>query len=299
MKKDVKTKINGLNMEEESTEFYENLVDVSIPGLEINDEDRRFFAMLDYKFEQIGKEKVTPLKILDNGTVDISEGVYLHGIPIDSTYEEIESRKEHGLLPVEHFGHIESAGECVFCLSVTESCDLEKDCEVKKRYTRYKNLSMFSEKSSVVPAIGFVIDKSATDRDNGKRQLDLFSYVKDKEAYMKKYQLTNDEVALLEFLKANSPNVENIVSGTNRDCFESFNWRAITGGVPSKYVIGIVINPEYLKEKALIESITYEEMLEKVLKQAKMCSEIFNVPVITPDSKVIYKPQNNTENDNL
>ena len=124
---------------------------------------------------------VNPLTIDENEHADLSAGYYLHGIPFDSSAEEIELRRQYGLCCSEYLGVPESAKECSFCLSVTKTKNLESNSVVDKRYlidgngkeTGFDEMCM-----SVVPEVGFIIDKSITHRTDGNRQLNYFDYKK-------------------------------------------------------------------------------------------------------------------------
>ena len=40
-----------------------------------------------------------------------------------------------------------------------------------------------------------------------------------------------------------------------RDSYEKFNWAAITGGVPSKFVVGIVVNKNLIEKLRVIDFV--------------------------------------------
>lgn len=282
--------IKGYNDTQTSEIYTKKLAKVDIDGLDLSEEERKLLALMDAKDELISCEDVEPLTICE-GKVDFSKGYYLHGIPIDATEDEIENRFQMGILSVEHFGILESALECVFCVSVTKTVDYVKNAEVKPRYLKDGSITMLdSLHYSVVPEVGLIIDKSITDNDPQKRQLNFYDFVRDKERYIEKMKLTKEEVELLEFIKKCSPKCETVVNGMFRDSYELFNWGAITGRIPSQFIVGVCINEILIQNKARFKTCTPEEAYAQALKTAINAAEKFNVPVVDSSAKIIFVP---------
>lgn len=285
-------KLNGYNSQEQTIQGYFPLDNFSVEGVEWSNNEKLVFKEMDRRFQTLQSVEVESLTITE-GVADLSKGYYLHGIPVNSSVEEISSRREYGLCCVENFGLLESASEARLCLSVTKSDNIQRDCVVANRYAYYGSIEMLDMAMSIVPEVGFIIDNSVTHRTDDLRQLNFFEYIRDKDAFIKKFNPTDEELKILETVEKLSPKAKTVVTGMFRDSYEKFNWAAITGGVPSKFVVGIVVNKNLIDVRAAEKGVSKEEYYSQAIETAKICSELFNVPILDQSANIIYNSRSN------
>lgn len=172
--------------------------------------------------------------------------VLLHNIPMPSSIEEVEGRKDLGFLASEWFGKLEHRQEDRFCASFIKSKGLKpKENNIKENSN---------------PHLTFIFDAESKDFKSLKK-LDLFQYCRNKQKdNLDKYSA--DEIKLLESLLEWSP-------GAKRISEKQPTWSAIPGGVPSGFVVGVIAND--IKENS------------KEMEIAIKVAEKFGVPLLRSD----------------
>ena len=102
---------------------------------------------------------------------------------------------------------------------------------------------------------------------------------------------------MLETIDRYSVKANGVVNGMYRQSYDKFNWAAITGGVPPQFVVGIVVNKKLINAKSKFPwmrgSLSEREYVEKVIETARICGEMFNVPVFDEAGNIIYHAKEN------
>lgn len=198
----------------------------------------------------INTQDVSPIKFDENFAILENRKVLLHNIPMPSSVEEVEGRKNLGFLASEWFGKLEHRQEDRFCASFIKSKGLQpKECKIEQES---------------LPQLTFIFDAEGKDLKPLLR-LDLFQYCRNKENNkLDKYK--SEEIEILESLLQWS-------SGAKHVSQKEQSWAAIPGGVSSNYVIGVIANN--VKENS------------KDMEIAIQVSEKFGVPLLRPDLTAI------------
>ncbi|MBQ7977963.1 MAG: hypothetical protein IJ301_05200 [Clostridia bacterium] len=191
----------------------------------------------------------------ENGKA-ILNGTYLtHGIPISDDIDGLLNRKELGILPSEWFGIMEKYGECRFCSSFTKKNNFDKN-------------------EFLDASIEFIVDTTAPEMQY-LLHLDFFEYTRNK-TNGNLISYTQDEIDFLETINSLSP------SGSSA-AKKRLSWCAIPGGLPSKYIVGI-----------MTDAINKDQPSQDFIIKA---SEIFQVPVIDSELNLVYQNSQTLTND--
>ena len=184
---------------------------------------------------------------VSNGRADLSNKVYLeHRIPMPTRREELDSRRELGILASEWFGSLEKFSECRFCSSFTA-------------FEGNESLTAGPKEKSV----SFIFD---TQSDDLKKLLHV-NYFRF-QRLRKKGDLSSYSKGELRFLTQLDEwsNMKNVKDGplkhlngkSGEDVAHKHpNWVAVPGGIPSKYIVGIMlhgVNPSEL-EPEIVEAL--------------------------------------------
>ena len=195
--------------------------------------------------------KPSPINVSSNKANLDERVLLLHNIPGVKNADELNSRKELGLIASEWFGKLESRQEDRFCCSFVKSLGVQP----KDNTDQDKQLT-------------FIVDTEVQELRK-LLHLDLFQYSRKKRAGdLSSY--TEEEQKNIEALLEWSPTAGYVAE-------KNPTWSAIPGGIPSKYIIGIIAqgyNPE-----------TDAELLKQI-------GDKFNVPVMDPSLNILYKNQN-------
>lgn len=204
--------------------------------------------------ENLYKSSLNPKDVYP---IEISEGfaklenrkVLLHNIPLPTSADEIDSRKDLGFLASEWFGKLEHRKEDRFCAS----------------FMKYNGLEPKISKNEGMPQLTFIFDAESEGLKN-LLKVDLFQYCRDKQNNnLDNY--TKKEINFLENLLQWSCGAMSISK-------KEPTWVAVPGGVSSDYVIGIIANN--IEENS------------KEMETAIQIAQKFNVPLLKPDLTVIY-----------
>ncbi len=198
------------------------------------------------------------LEVID-GKLDFSNRILLeHSTPI-GPLEEMQSRKDLGIVASEYFGALEKFSEGRFC----------------SFFTKVKNNNLHENTK-----FSFLIDTSSPALRK-LLHLDYFQFVRQKE----KNDLSMYSQEDVEFLSQlhewtdKSATADPILSNLNGSSKQSThvalkntNWSAIPGGIPSKYIVAIVSD---------IKETDYE------FDHLKNIAKLFDVPVIDCQRNII------------
>ena len=192
----------------------------------------------------LNSKNVSPIEFDENTALFNDRKILLHNIPMPTSLEDVEGRKDLGFLASEWFSKLEHRHEDRFCASFFKSKGLEPKEDEK-------------DKS---PHLTFIFDAESEDLKPLLR-LDLFQYCRNKENNnIEKYKA--EEIEILEGLLQWSPGAQSISKSKP-------TWSAIPGGVSSNYVIGVIANN-------IQENSNEMNIAIKV-------AEKFNVPLLRPD----------------
>ncbi len=234
-----------------------------------NPDAEEIVKQIDEMFNNASKKEVKGLQTDKDGKVDISSGYYFHEIPLNSSEESIVSRAENGILPTERFGQLESAGEMRFCVGVSYCDNLQEGSKLRKRYVGNPMYDFWDCKMSQTGRLSLIIDPSICETS-----LEFLSFVAGKQPEDEK------DTKVLKFVKSLSPKADTIVNGEYKTSYTDFNWRAIVGGIPPQYIVGVFINEEY-------QNSSDAACAEENLKLAQFCAKTFNCPLINQEGKCI------------
>ncbi len=249
----------------------------SLKQLDIDSpEAEQVVPLIDKTFSLSSEKTVKKLQFDEEGKVDISRGYYFHTIPVTSSKESIKCRAKYGILPTERFGCWESAEEMRFCVGVSYCDDLKEGTKLGKRYIGDPKYNFWDEMLSQTGRVSFIIDPSITDES-----LEFLSYIDGKQPK------TEEEKRIFEFVESLSPKAKEIVKGLYKTSYSQFNWRAIVGGIPPQFVVGVFINTDYQDG---IHTETEEEKA-KCLQLAQFCADTFNCPLVNQEGRCIYQAE--------
>ena len=255
-------KIEGLNESVENLEFYDTIFDgmdafeKSSGYTAFSPEEKELIKKIDDLFSKAdGVKDVPPLKIDKDGNVDFSRGYYFHNIPIESSEEGIVHRSQNGILPTERFGYPEGSGEMYFCVGTIYSNDFLNDTKFRKM-----KLGLITFSNQNIGNVSFIIDPSITD------------YMPEFYSYIKNPDKSVEHSDILEFLSRESKNAKGNVFELRR--YDLCGWRAIIGGIPPQFVVGVVCNTSCRNS-------------EGAFKTAKLCSKYFNIPIVDQNGEII------------
>lgn len=198
--------------------------------------------------KSVNTQNVSPIKFNEDFAILQDRKLLLHNIPMPSTIEDVEGRKDLGFLASEWFGKLEHRQEDRFCAS----------------FIKHKGLQPKENANEQSPQLTFIFDAESKDLKS-LLKLDLFQYCRNKQNNnLEKY--TQEEIEILEALSQWS-------SGAQAISLKQPTWSAIPGGVSSNYVIGVIANN--IKENS------------KEMEIAKQVAEKFSVPLLRPDLTAI------------
>lgn len=196
----------------------------------------------------IDTKDVLPIEFDDNFALLEDRKVLLHNIPMPSSVDEVEGRKDLGFLASEWFGKLEHRQEDRFCAS----------------FVKHNGLQAKEKSEEEKPQLTFIFDAESEDLKSLLR-LDLYQYCRNKQnKKLKKYK--PEEIEILEAILQWSPGAESISQKRQ-------TWSAIPGGVSSNYVIGVIANN--IQEDS------------KEMEIAIQVAEKFSVPLLKPDLTAI------------
>ena len=244
---------------------YDDLINSAIN--ELKSKYSSMFSTIDNLYQKANNnENPSKLDIVE-GYANLGQKVFLeHRIPLPETRESLDNRRELGILASEWFGVFEKCSECRFCSAFTG-------------FVGNKNFSASQGEKS----ISFIIDTQSEELRK-LLHLDYFRFQRcRKEGDLSSY--TEDEIEFLTQLDewSNHNNATDKIlqqlngKGGEDVAFEYPNWIAVPGGVPSKYIIGIMlhgVDPQELSSE-----------LKDALKD-------FNCPILDESYCVIYAPNN-------
>lgn len=244
---------------------YDDLINSAIN--ELKSKYASMFSTIDNLYQQANNNG-NPNKLdIVEGYADLGQKVFLeHRIPLPETRESLDNRRELGIIASEWFGAFEKFGECRFCSSFTG-------------FVGNQDLSASQGEKS----ISFIIDTQSEELQK-LLHLDYFRFQRcRKEGDLSAY--TEYEIDFLTQLdewsnhnNASDSTLQQLNGKGGEDvAFEHPNWIAVPGGVPSKYITGIMlhgIGPQELSVE-----------LKDALKQ-------FDCPILDESYSVIYAPNN-------
>ena len=209
----------------------------------------------------INAQDVSPIEFYEDLALLEDRKVLLHNIPMPSSIEEIEGRKDLGFLASEWFGKLEHRREDRFCASFIKSKGLSPKIEKTNGEPKF---DIEGNEIKPAPQLTFIFDAESKDLKSLLR-LDLFQYCRNKQNdKLDKYK--DEEIEILETLLQWSSGAKNIAQ-------KEQTWSAIPGGVSSNYVIGVIAND--IKENS------------KEMEIAIQVAEQFGVPLLRPDLTAI------------
>ena len=231
-----------------------------------------FFNTLEQLYSNSLNGKPKPLDIQGDTATAKNRMLLLHNIPCNS-YEDLQSRKDLGVIASEWFGKLEQCSEGRFCSFFIKKQGLnEKEPE--------QETQQFSE-TQPSKMLTLIIDAEAPELQEFMR-LDYFQYLRNEQAgTLDNY--TPDELAILQQLdqwtnhdktddavlsRLNGSSSSSIKAATNNP-----NWVAVPAGVAPNYIIGVMAH-NFNKTKEDMEYL-------------KNVSKIFGVPVIDEQSKIL------------
>lgn len=278
-------------MQRKHDEFVKGQFDEEIAGLLENTKQKysKMFKKMEELFSNAsinGQAKKLEIK---DGVIDFDGRTFLlHNIPIDSDEEALQSRKDLGLIATEWFGKLEKFSESRFCTSFIKSNSGTNGKPIKHG-----------------KSITFVVDTSSPEIRK-LLHLDFFEYMRNKsQGKLEKYSQEDLEIlGQLEEWSDHDATTDPILKqlngngGASRRVAEANpTWAAIPAGIPSKYIVAVRING--LEDKVCKEDDFFFESEAKVKvfknkeeqeKLAACVGEIFQVPVINPECKVVWQP---------
>ena len=199
--------------------------------------------------------EVTPMKVDENGKVEIGEGKIFHRAKA-TNLERMEDFAVGGILPTEWFGILESEWEARFCTFLSYT----RDYEYRPTNQLHKNMRTPYEWGQIVFYIDETnpITKMLTD-------LDYFTYAYKKE---KGEDLSMYPPKVRELMD----NLIYPLSPCGRNTHENENWHyhewlAIPGGVPSFLINGISIHSQ---NEGLVENL---DKIQELFPQATIFNE--------------------------
>jgi len=209
----------------------------------------------------INTQDVSPIKFDEDFALLEDRKVLLHNIPLPTSMEEVEGRKDLGFLASEWFGKLEHKGEDRFCASFIKAKGLSPKTEKSNNQPKF---DIDGNEIKPAPQLTFIFDAESEDLKPLLR-LDLFQYCRNKQSdKLDKYK--DEEIEILETLLQWSSGAKNIAN-------KEQTWSAIPGGVSSKYVIGVIANN--IKDNS------------QDMEIAMQVSEKFGVPLLRPDLTAI------------
>ena len=230
----------------------------------------------------ISKEKnLCSLKI-ENGKAVLDGEYLLHNMPIAEDVREYSGRKELGILATEWFGKFESREEGRFCSFFFNRKDIQPKHRAGQEFANNPTVKKLKEN-------------------------DFFEYVRNKDDSEYLAKLSEEQVKMFRFIESFSRKGKTAAN-------ENPDWVAIPGGVPPQFVVGIMV-PDTIyapKTQTSVDKITeaFASALgkpvpnrnitpEKAMDMAKQVAELWGVPLIDTQLKVLYNPneklQNNTQ----
>ncbi len=231
-----------------------------------------FFNTLEQLYSNSLNGKPKPLDIQGDTATAKNRTLLLHNIPCNS-YEDLQSRKDLGVIASEWFGKLEQCSEGRFC-----SFFIKKQGLNEKEPEQETPQQLNTQPSKMLTLI---IDAEAPELQEFMR-LDYFQYLRNEQAgILDNY--TPDELNILQQLDqwTNHDKTDDAVlsrlngssSSSIKAATDNPDWVAIPAGVAPNYIIGVMAH-NFNKTKEDMEYL-------------KNVSKIFGVPVIDEQSKVL------------
>lgn len=244
---------------------YQKELDGYIKRLKSRWQESAKFMIESMKKAESGNCENKPIEIKDGKGV-LKGDFLVHNIRFNKNIEDYESRKDLGIIASEWFGKEEDRHEGFMCSFFTKTDEIK---ESKDSFMEEDDIGFPIPAEH--PNFSFILDASNPDLRK-LMENDYFEYEREKNNPEFIKNLSEEQIELFENIEACSPKGHDAAT-TNTD------WVAIPGGVPSKFIVGIIagnLSPD-----------------SPDLPMVKEIAEVFNVPMFNSALEVVYIPEKN------